>query len=235
MEVSQEILNELLCSICKKVVSFGPVLQTSNEKIICGRCQPPKKSYFRINLYEKLASALKFPCKNKELGCHVSLKPEELKLHEESCNNNKYGCPTLILDSNCTWTGVLANIEGHYKDKHLELITEHPLHEILDIEHSYVKNLFFTYRGFSFLMKQRCDSSTGTLWYNVKLLDSALLTNLFRYTVTLTRGSDKLVRSKQVQLYDMHYNYLFDDNIKIIFPYLFEDLHDQQGIKFHLR
>lgn len=238
MELYRGMQEQLQCWYCHHTVSFGPVLLSSKGKNVCGRCRAPKKPegevFLRNLYYEKLASVHHFPCKNKGRGCTVVLGTEELRLHEGVCTFNTHGCPTQALDNKCLWSGQLGHIAGHYREKHSELIIEHPIIMKPDIKRSYVRNMVFNFVGFDFVFQQKCDVARHTLWHNVVLLGPPHLAGLFTYTVKISKGLDSIIKGKPVQPYGRFLMYEVD-SVKQNVTNIFRELGDYDEVAFHFR
>lgn len=114
-EICPNILEQVKCSYCQEVVSFGPVYVSSKGNHVCGRCEPRKESeeevFLRNTYFEKIAASFKFPCKNKILGCVAVLGGETLKSHEEYCNFGRKSCVSLMDYKKFDFSELLATLQ----------------------------------------------------------------------------------------------------------------------------
>lgn len=60
----EEVLNNLLCSVCFKYLSVKPVKVYINRSIKCGRCSDDKDDGI-VSMYETIAENKLFPCVNR--------------------------------------------------------------------------------------------------------------------------------------------------------------------------
>lgn len=89
--VPDYILEQLICDVCHKYLSVGPVKIRDNKKI-CGRCihkgAPAANSMY--NIFIKIAI---FKCINRFDGCSEVLSSKKVKQHEKVCIGKINKCP----------------------------------------------------------------------------------------------------------------------------------------------
>lgn len=123
-ELTEDILKDLKCSLCERVLSVSPVSIISEDatKYKCGRCHGIK-TYVetRCYMYEKLAKHMIFPCIYE--GCDEKLKWSKVKEHEKKCEHRKVVCPKL----NCDVKIGVKDFVPHFKEKHKDSFHEDKL------------------------------------------------------------------------------------------------------------
>ncbi|KAG5900069.1 hypothetical protein JTB14_016042 [Gonioctena quinquepunctata] len=120
MELPEEVLNELKCSLCKSYLSIPPitVISETGEDQICGRCKDvPAKLKIRNNAYEKIAQGTLFPCMYQ--NCDMKSPWQEVEQHEIECPKASIKCPIF---RNCEDIYEISQIQTHFALKHSELL-----------------------------------------------------------------------------------------------------------------
>lgn len=218
------------CSICKNIISFGPVWSNGENENICGRCEKNKNGNFiRNKIYEEIALNVIFPCKNEKFGCSVKGKSEFIKNHEAHCQLLSLICPAI---KECAWEGHLNEIKNHFKEMHPDLIVEHPFEQLPDIRDNFERNLYFTFKDFHFTIHQKYIYLQSKLLYSVVILDSPEVADMFRYTLKLYDDSKILLKTRPVKSFK---DSIKEDGIIHYSNNLEEEFGDFQNINFHLR
>lgn len=223
MQVHADILKKIKCYYCSCILSCGPILLSTTGKNVCGRCREPKKheeTFSRNTMYEELASSFLFPCQFNKDGCQELLKMEAVKKHEETCEYNFRRCPTSSLENRCSWNGNMEEIETHYKEKHSNLIVDHPYKVKPNITKSYMVFRAFNAFGYFFILQEKCDKLQARFWFNVVFIGPQKLAELFKYEYTLKKGNNRIFKKQNVQsnyLFIMHEEDSVVQHIKSIF------------------
>ena len=138
---NQRVLEQFECPVCLEYIS-PPILQCSNGHLFCEDCreqlstpancptcrEPLPERHIRSFAMEQMAANLdlRFPCKYRFDGCHVSNSLTEKPNHEKKCESRPFQCPDIF--GKCLWTGtadqVLPHLEGIHKFKNEEIKTQ---------------------------------------------------------------------------------------------------------------
>lgn len=233
-EELKELVEELKCDMCGKYLSCSPVLLSTRGENVCGRCIAPpntESTYTRNEIYEKVAAQILFPCMNKNIGCLENLPMQLMKCHEEQCSFNATSvpCPTSIttLDTVCSWTGTVENLEAHYQTAHNNMIIYHPYTVKLDFCGETSSSLIMMLYGFAFLIQIKYVN--GKLWQNVHLLGHTRLDKIFMYCMKFTNVNSCVEITKKVGNSD---NFIIDEEKFIDFKIILDEFDD---IDFKLR
>ena len=129
-----DLLKELECPICLEYMT-SPIKMCENGHNICDscgsqvlRCSLCKGGFTKARNFtlERIASVVTYPCKNRENGCKMALKMENIICHNLECVYQSRDCPFRKLSGlNCPWTGILSAIKNHVKSEHGDQTVEH--------------------------------------------------------------------------------------------------------------
>ncbi|XP_050295314.1 uncharacterized protein LOC126735388 [Anthonomus grandis grandis] len=155
-----EMLAELECPVCNEFM-IPPIYICSTGHSVCSDCKamvpicPSCRNTFangRNFTLEKLTQKVKYPCKNREIGCGFVTTSDKIKKHQNSCELSENPC---ILK--CGWKGLAPGLYNHFRESHRDQIIENnkfiqkdmkndrtPLHNFLYV----MGEMFcFTYRN----------------------------------------------------------------------------------------
>lgn len=134
--VPDSILEKLVCDICHKYLSVGPVKSFKHQKI-CGRCIlfPPNGVKSMYNIVVEHAN---FKCINRFDGCKKTFGFAQMREHERVCISKKNKCPFYdIVDRMSNF-----QIVHHLKTKHDKYFLEKPNIRIL-LNQLEIHNMFW--------------------------------------------------------------------------------------------
>lgn len=119
--VPDTVLNNILCSSCKKYLSVAPIKLYPGGIIKCGRCSRIGDNG-KISLYNKMLENNYFPCINRYEGCRRALCLSDSQQHEKFCETSKNRC--LI----CRNSSIFSAYEllTHFKSQHKNSIIDKP-------------------------------------------------------------------------------------------------------------
>ncbi|XP_072395360.1 uncharacterized protein [Diabrotica undecimpunctata] len=168
--IPTEVLPNLLCAQCQRVLSRFPVY-CYPKGASCGRCKCPEKG-IRNEAYEAVAQNIKFPCCNNEYGCLENLFPKDMERHEDSCSFRKYQCP-IITNTTCDWKGSVNDLLDHFSQKHkMFILSEHPFE--VDFVNSHDENYLLPYGEELYLVNRLSDSWRQTFFCTVSYIGNDL-------------------------------------------------------------
>nr|CAD7394071.1 unnamed protein product [Timema cristinae] len=108
--LSEILLNALECPVCMEYMVPPIVLCESGHNIcdqcrpklpICPACRMPFLEARNIAL-ETLAQGLRYPCRNRHLGCPEVYPMALISKHHLMCQHRPYECP-LKVPGRCSW------------------------------------------------------------------------------------------------------------------------------------
>lgn len=86
-----------------------------------------------ISLEKFVATAI-YPCKNQEAGCKEKFTVHDRNKHLSVCLYRSRKCPVSTISSvDCSWTGIVSDIEPHIEDKHSCDVFPVPNHFLLEL------------------------------------------------------------------------------------------------------
>ncbi|CAH1102348.1 unnamed protein product [Psylliodes chrysocephalus] len=160
----EEVLNNLLCSVCFKYLSVKPVKVYINRSIKCGRCSDDKDDGI-VSMYETIAENKLFPCVNRYEGCTQLLAFSGVSAHEKECVSNYYACPICSVE----FTSFL--LVQHYKRDHSSAILEKP--EIVFAKEKECENYYmYIENNFVYILYIRCNIADQCFYLNAACLGS---------------------------------------------------------------
>ncbi|PSN42360.1 hypothetical protein C0J52_08512 [Blattella germanica] len=127
LDLSEELLPELKCQMCKKYTK-PPIYLCKSGHIICDLCNNKsnsitdckiKHSGVRCLALENLVKKILHPCAHQNKGCSEILFECEIEKHLEDCLHISYKCPFHI-PGKCSWLGLLKDMENHIMETHPE-------------------------------------------------------------------------------------------------------------------
>lgn len=235
VDIKGDLLEKLLCDFCGLYLSAGPVLMDAKGQNMCGRCSTLDYDLSNLltnHVYENLATAVYFPCKNYNSGCLAKLKISNTILHEATCKFNTHLCPANT-EIRCPWIGKMTEIEFHFKDSHPELVIENPSKNKPDARSSFVQVVLFHDFNYNFLVQIRSDAAVGKFWHSVVALAQPEIAKLFEYCIKIGKDKSYNIKSKPVkpfgtQVYE-------DESIVHTIGFLQTDLGNYEDLNFELR
>ncbi|KAG5873909.1 hypothetical protein JTB14_013467 [Gonioctena quinquepunctata] len=170
--IPDNIIENLICTSCNKVLSVDPVKVYPNGDMRCGRCSK-KGDGGVLSLFNQLFDQFHFKCINKFDGCLERLTHSQISKHEENCESKIYCCPICSTDF---FTFLIVN---HFKKKHPEAYIEVP-EFIVNIEESDVeKTCLYRHEGLLFLIFFKYEVMKKNIYVNTLLLgESDLAQNI---------------------------------------------------------
>lgn len=136
-KVDVSILCEFECPVCAEYM-HPPIRQCVVGHSICERCYDQiencptcrsAKGNCRSYALESLHSKLRFPCRNKSLGCKIELGGSLIQKHEEICEHGPLACPLRVIN-NCPWRGYLHETFHHCLEEHSHNTFDAPVQEL---------------------------------------------------------------------------------------------------------
>ncbi|KAK5641468.1 hypothetical protein RI129_010015 [Pyrocoelia pectoralis] len=184
-DLSQDIVNTLLCSICDGYLSCGPVTEVNGD-LICGRCDTNNTDAVLQVAYEKVMSNFVFPCRFDKQGCEERFLFNSSMEHEKQCKYRILHCPAL-LKIPCTVKLSACELRAHFEEHHRDLISSDGQFSInLDEEAHY--NLLMVRDGITIIIKYFYDDSAGCLHLKVSYLYSE--DELIYYKIQIINGTN---------------------------------------------
>ena len=119
------LLSDLECPVCMQYM-VPPIKLCTNGHNICSRCRqsvqycPTCRAEFlqtRNVALEHIIRRQKYPCANKQGGCHDLLSIEHIAEHNAVSLYGKIKCP-LNLCKKCFWNGLKNDLKEHVKAAH---------------------------------------------------------------------------------------------------------------------
>ncbi|XP_066250037.1 uncharacterized protein [Euwallacea similis] len=123
----EEMLSELECPVCSEFM-VPPIYICPTGHSVCSVCKikvnicPSCRSIFgngRNFTLEKLTLKVKYPCRNRDIGCGFVSTSENIKNHEKICDLAENPC---ILK--CGWKGLTPALHNHFLEKHKTQLLE---------------------------------------------------------------------------------------------------------------
>ena len=123
--LGEVLLSDLECPVCMEYM-VPPIKMCTNGHNICSRCResvqccPVCRAVFletRNVALENIVRRQKYPCANKQMGCHDLLSIEHIAEHNAVCVYGKIKCP-LNLYTTCSWNGTKNDLKEHTKSAH---------------------------------------------------------------------------------------------------------------------
>jgi E3 ubiquitin-protein ligase SIAH1 len=141
-QLDWEHLEELECPVCKQYMT-SPIKMCENGHNMCGGCTErlsecptcrAKFNNFRNVSLEKFAATVLYPCKNWEAGCKDTFTMDNRNKHLSVCLYRSRKCPVSIISSeDCSWAGILSNLEAHIEYKHSWEVFRVPNHFVMEL------------------------------------------------------------------------------------------------------
>ncbi|KAK5641467.1 hypothetical protein RI129_010014 [Pyrocoelia pectoralis] len=184
-DLSQDIVNTLLCSICDGYLSCSPVMEVNGD-LICGRCDTNSTNAVLQVAYEKAMSNFVFPCRFDKHGCEERLLFNSSMEHEKQCKYRILECPAL-LKIPCTSKLSACELTAHFEEHHRDLISCDGQFSI-NLDQEARCNLLMIRDGITIIIKYFYDHSAGCLDLKVSYLYSE--DELIYYKTQMINGTD---------------------------------------------
>ncbi|KAF2895791.1 hypothetical protein ILUMI_10393 [Ignelater luminosus] len=196
----ENLLNELRCTQCKKLLSVLPIYYCSATGHVCGRCSSSLNwmiangTLERALAYEAVAKYLVFPCSNMENGCKAELRWLQVEEHERTCNLNAFPCPfNMSLDEStmqCDWKGSMIKLPTHLITNHTSNIQTLPISFVMNIEENNLQIIPVTVNERNFLILTRYLKETNKFYCVVMCCSQEPENQFYRYQLELGRYDD---------------------------------------------
>ena len=106
------LIEELRCFVCHQYLVYGPLRETLDGNIICGKCFGEMPDARRTHYLERLLKKFSFPCKNVENGCKFQLSFGVAGDHENTCKYERIPCPYSTSEK-CVWKDTVDDRSSH--------------------------------------------------------------------------------------------------------------------------
>ena len=111
-----------------------PIKLCTNGHSICSKCRgrvkrcPTCRAKFsetRCLALEDIARRLKYPCANRQSGCHECFSIEHIAKHHAVCVYGKIKCPFHFIKT-CSWNGLKSEFKEHVQAAHPKSLFREP-------------------------------------------------------------------------------------------------------------
>jgi hypothetical protein len=173
------------------------------------QCCPTCRADFLGNrnmILENIARRQKYPCANKQMGCHDLLSIEHIAEHNDVCVYGKIKCP-LHLDKTCSWNGLKNDLKEHAKAAHpkhfVEASTLHYPHSGLGVGIIFCFGELFTY-----LQRMK----VGRLYGAVQLIGPSSEASKYKceFTLRAANGIEQISKTCLVRCYAEEFETIFN-------------------------
>ncbi|CAG9770609.1 unnamed protein product [Ceutorhynchus assimilis] len=144
----EDMLSELECPVCNEFM-VPPIFICSIGHSICDKCHslvaecPNCRTTLgqsRNFTLERLTLKVKYPCKNREIGCGFVTTSDKIKQHQSVCELSENHC---ILK--CGWRGLSPGLYNHFLANHATQLIQHNVSIFKDVKHDKNTGHYFLY------------------------------------------------------------------------------------------
>lgn len=180
VQIGDQILEQLRCSLCKGYLSYAPIQLLPDGRSICGRCSlsnSDQQTYRQITL-ETIIGKVLFPCQFKKFGCEERLLFGSTNEHEDKCVFRSFVCP-LSSSRTCSWEGSVVQMPEHFIKEHTDLVKE-KLEFKLQVDKDDQGILMVVFDELPLIMKYKFNASTSDLHYDIRIISFNIQEALFK-------------------------------------------------------
>ena len=190
--VDEVLWKDLECPLCMECI-VPPIELCVNGHTICSKCKervsccPTCRAEFSVTrgvALENIARRIKYPCANRQRGCHELFSVENIAKHQGVCVYGKIKCPMHLLKM-CSWNGLKNDLKEHAK-------AEHPgnFFEVSSFTSPYLSaNLGFLW-CFGQLFTYYKQTRGGRLYCAVQLIGTSSEASKYKCEFTLRAAND---------------------------------------------
>ena len=211
------LLSDLECPVCMQY-TVPPIKLCTNGHNICSRCRqsvqccPTCRAEFlqtRNVALENIVRRQKYPCVNKQRGCHDLLSIEHIAEHVAVCVYGKIKCP-MYLDKTCSWNGLKNDLKEHAKAAHPKFFLESSK---FGSSKSVDSLAFISCFGELFTYYQQIKD--GRLYCAVQLIGKSIDASKYKceFTLRAANGIEQISKTFLVRCYEEDFETIFNSEL----------------------
>ncbi|XP_060530513.1 uncharacterized protein LOC132704510 [Cylas formicarius] len=191
----EEMLSELECPVCNEYM-VPPIFICPTGHSVCsdckvkvGKCPSCRCDYAegRNFTLEKLTTLVKYPCRNRDIGCGFISTSDKIKLHQNCCELSESPC---LL--RCGWKGLGPGMYNHFLEKHPSRLLEHNHPILKEFKSDKSINLDFLYVMGEIFCVAFANCSRFTIKFSVAQAFPVEAEPQYKYTVEFFSSNNNL-------------------------------------------
>jgi len=154
----------------------------------------------------KTTRRVKYPCANRQRGCHELFSIEHIPEHHTVCVYGKLKCP-FKLNKNCSWIGFKNDLKEHANDTHKANFHESSFRSV-----SFVDKIINIISYFGELFVQYKRIRDGRLYSAVQLIGTSGKASKYKcqFTLRAANGIEQISKMLFVQGYSEDWETIFN-------------------------